>query len=299
MTGGNRFRFRNAVLGVAAVGLLAAAWVPASAGPGPVPPACDPTVSGIGVPGCPGVLLGAVGDLENPTIELPDLVPNTTEVYVTYETIQYDQSTGQWVFGPPRLQFDTHSQNLGTVPVELRAEDATSAATGSPVSQCVSWSTNLVCRQRELVGGFTWHQEHVHYHFEGFGAYELRELDANGDPDWSAAGLIASSPKVSFCLIDSIRVRADASPVSRYNTCNPLEEGISPGWSDIYSSDLEGQVLSLSGVSDGRYALVISLNGSHTLFETNYSNNRVVATVDISNIGQFNPLASIVEKRYM
>lgn len=297
MTGGTRLR--NLAVGVAAVGVLAAGWVPASAGPGPVPPACDPTVSGIGVPGCPGVLVGEVGDLENPTIELPDLRPDTTEVYVTYETIELDQTTGQWIFGPAILNFDTHSQNMGAVPVELRAEEPESLLDGSPVSQCVSWTTNLVCRQREIVGGFTWHQEHLHFHYEGFGRYELRELDANGDPDWSAPGLISESPKVSFCLIDSLRVRADANPASRYHTCNPLEEGISAGWADIYPTGIAGQALSLDGVSDGRYALVIALNSTESLFETDHSNNRVVATVEVSNLGQFNPLAGIVDKRYM
>jgi hypothetical protein len=261
-----------------------------------VPPACNPTVSGVGVPGCPSVLLGTVGDAEHPTIALPDLAPDVgNDVYVGYESIEF-QPDGSLLYGPPQLYFDTYAQNLGDVPIQLTADDA-GTISGTTVSQCVSWTTNLVCRQKQQVGGFEWHDEHKHYHFQDFAHYELRTLLADGSPDDSAAGLISSSPKVSFCLIDSLKVRDDASPLPRYNTCNPLEEGISPGWTDIYTSDLEGQMLSLGTHGDGRYALVVALDTSDHLLETNNANNRVIAIVEVSNLINHFPNAQVVERR--
>ena len=163
------------------------------------------------------------------------------------------------------------------------------------MSQCVSWTTTL-CRETRSVGGFVWHQEHLHYHYEDFASYELRRLNTAGEADMSAAGLITASPKVSFCLVDSTQVRSDAVPVPRYNSCQPLEEGISPGWSDVYHSDLEGQSLSLDGLTDGSYALLIAMDTSNRLYETDDTNNRVIATVAIRYLGQPFPEAEIIAK---
>jgi hypothetical protein len=239
--------------------------------------------------------LGELGDAQNPSITLPDLSPNVTEVYIDYQSVELDQETGQWNTSGPMLEFDTWAQNLGKVPVELQADDPGNLA-GSSVSQCVSWTTNLVCRQRQTVGGFVWHDAHVHYHFEDFASYELRALLPDGEPDFSDSGLLATSPKVSFCLEDSTKVSDDAPVAPRYTTCNPVQEGISPGWTDIYPSGIEGQTLSLDRLTDGRYALVITLNPAQHLYETNPTNNRVVATLAISHLGSLFPQAEIVQK---
>lgn len=291
----SKSRRARAVAAVAAA-TVALGTAPAVAGPTPVhvPPECDPTHAGMGIPGCPSVLVGEVGDIENPTIALPDLRPDVNDVYVGYETIDLDPDTGQWMFGRPHLRFDTWAVNEGVVPVDVQTEDP--SLSESPVSQCISWTTNLVCRERRPVGGFIWHKEHLHYHFDDFAAYELRRLRPSGEPDWSDEGLIASSPKVSFCLIDSHRIRASASPTPRYITCHPVEEGISPGYADVYGAALEGQSLPLEGLDSGRYALHISLNPEQRMYETKHDNNRITAIVEISGLGGFATSTSIVSK---
>lgn len=292
----NRINLRRSrALGAIVLGLPALWLMPAKAAE-PIPPACNPTVSGVGVPGCPSVLLGEVGDHENPTISFPDLVPDVgPDPYVAYESIEYDPVTNTFIYGPPQLYFDTYSQNLGQVPLQLNADDATSVS-GSPVSQCVSWTTNLLCRKTVPVGGFEWHDDHKHYHYQDFAAYELRTLTEDGEPDYSDDGLISTSPKVSFCLMDSLRVRDDSPIMGRYNTCNPVEGGISPGWTDIYTSDIEGQHLSLEDSPDGQYALVVSLDTANSLYETNDDNNRVVVIVEVSNLASHFPTVTIVSK---
>jgi hypothetical protein len=283
------------VLGVSGLAPLGVGGAARASLPAPIPPACDPTLSGPGVPGCPSALQNTIGDVQNPSVQLPDLSPDAQGFYVDYDSIIMDAQTGQWDYVGPELNFDTWAQNLGTVPIDLQADDPSNLA-GSTVSQCVSWTTDFVCRQRQPVGGFVWHEAHLHYHFNDFASYELRRLLPDGTADYSDAGLLASSPKVSFCLEDSTQVDPNAFPVGRYDTCNPDQEGISPGWSDIYPSGIEGQTLPLSGLSNGQYALVITLNPAGHVYETKYDNNRVTAIIDIEGLATFNPTVGTVSK---
>jgi hypothetical protein len=260
---------------------------------GSLPPACDPSKAGPGVPGCPSVLERQVGDIEEPGVSLPDLVPDVTEAWVEYQYIDFNGR--DFDFGPASLTFDTLAQNLGQVPVDLQADEPSNVA-GSPVSQCISWTTNLVCRQRAHVGGFTWHQEHMHFHFNDFASYELRTVNPDGSPNLSDDGFISSSPKVSFCLVDSTKVRNDAAPVPRYTNCNPYQEGISPGYTDTYGAGLEGQYLPFNGLGDGRYALVVSLNSAGHVYETNNDNNRVVVILNVEGLGTFDTTVTFISK---
>lgn len=212
----------------------------------------------------------------------PDLVPDVTEVYIGSEII-FDEPSGTFLFGPPKLRFDTMAQNRGAVAVDIQSEDVTNEE-NPPASQCVAW-TATVCRERRIVGNFEIHPDHGHIHFGDFAKYELRRLLADDSPDMSATGLVGVSDKVSFCLIDVEKIRDDAVPVATYTTCNAYREGISPGWSDVYGADLEGQEFPLDGVTDGRYAIVVNMNYDNGLFESDYSNNRVTAIVRMANLG--------------
>lgn len=244
---------------------------------GPLPGSCKTHPNKVVNPGCVPALTGGVTD---PAITLPNLVPNVVEVAVE-RPFEWDPETGTFYPGAPILYFDTRAQNLGTVPVQLTMNDVPDTET-APVSQCVAW-TERVCRAQEEVGGFVWHAEHQHWHFEEFAAYQLRRLGADGRPDYSSAGLIALSDKVSFCMIDSAQVDPNASPAPTYNTCLPTVQGISPGWEDIYTYDLPGQSFSLDGLADGRYALVISMNYASRLHESEYGDNVLEATIEVRN----------------
>jgi hypothetical protein len=232
--------------------------------------------------------------LGNPGPTYPDVVPDTREVFVDRPIVGFDPVTFDPVFGPPMLWFDTWSQNLGTVALDLVADDPTDFL-GTTVSQCVSWRAPAVCRERAQVGGFVWHDEHTHFHYQDFASYELRRLGSDGRPDYSAAGLVDISDKVSFCLLDSVQVAPDAVPAPTYIGCTPAREGISAGWADIYTTDLEGQQLSMEGLPDGRYALVITLDTADTLFEADNTNNRVEVTFDLSGGAT---TVTVVDKHY-
>ena len=284
---GHRRRFRAPAV---ILGLTLALTTPAHAeADEPVPGACQLHPVHVLNPGCVPAL---TDDIREPGITLPNIVPDVQQVSILRPFV-FDEPTRTFVLGPPVLYFDTRAQNVGTVPLQLTVDDVESPDS-STVSQCVSW-TERICREQRRVGGFTWHDEHTHFHFEEFATYELRHVDANGGPDYSESGLVAASDKVSFCLIDSERVREDALPVPVYNLCTPTVQGISPGWTDIYDSSLPGQQFSLEGLVDGRYALVISVDYGNRLHETDDSDNVIEATLDISaGLTQ----VSIVDRRW-
>lgn len=273
-----------AALTVLALGLQAPARAVA-----PLPDSCKTHPTKAVNPGCvPAVKEGVT----EPGITLPNLVPDVREVFVLRPFV-LDPETETFYEGEPHLFFDSWAQNLGTVPVQLTV-DSVESPESSTVSQCVSW-TARVCREQRRVGGFSWHDAHRHFHFNEFAAYELRRLGADGRPDYSASGLLATSEKVSFCLMDSQQVDPDAVPVPVYNACVPAVQGISPGWTDIYTSDLEGQQLPLTGLGDGRYSLIIKLNHARNVLESDYSDDVVEVTVEISNSLQD---AQIVGRNY-
>jgi len=289
-----RGRGRSLIALVAGAALAGQLLVPAKA-TGPLPPSCDPTKAGLSMPACPLVLLGELGDIENPTISLPDLVPDTTTAWIEYEWIDFDGQ--KLVFGPASITFDTRAQNLGRAPLDLQADDFSTS--GSSVSQCISWTTNFICRERTPAGGIAWHEEHRHYHFNDFASYELRTLKPDGTPNFASSGLVSASPKVSLCLVDSYKIRPDALPFSRYTSCNNYNTGISPGYADSYDAGIDGQYLALNDSTDGRYALVVALNTAQHVLETNLGNNRVVVVVQINGLGAWTPQVTIVDKYLM
>lgn len=130
--------------------------------------------------------------LGDPGITYPNLVPDVRDVFILRPFV-FDPETNTFVQGPPQLWFDTWSQNLGTVSLQTTVEEVESPES-STVSQCVSWCTDWLCERQEPVGGYTWHAEHTHFHFDEFAAYELRRLGADGRPDYSDAGLPMASP---------------------------------------------------------------------------------------------------------
>lgn len=230
------------------------------------------------------------GTSQEPELTYPDIAPDVRETTVR-AIFEFDESGA--IVERRRLFFDTWAQNLGDVALDLTSDDASNLE-NPRVSQCISWN-GMLCRERKPVGGFEVHPGHGHFHFEDFASYELRYLLPDGTPDFSPAGLISASDKVSYCLVDIERLHDDADRTGTYATCNAHREGISAGWADVYHADLEGQSLLIEGLPDGRYGLVISMNPVRHLAETTYSNNRVVVTLEIDSTGLY-PTSTIIAR---
>ena len=116
---------------------------------------------------------------------------------------------------------------------------------------------------------FEYHDCHGHYHFKGFASSRLLDLAGNE---------LRTSNKVSFCLLDGLRWRADAAPEARYDCEN---QGIQAGWADVYDSGLPGQWIEIGDLPPGNYQLELTVNPDGILAETNYANNVVTLPVTI------------------
>jgi hypothetical protein len=127
--------------------------------------------------------------------------------------------------------------------------------------------------------------DHRHWHLLGFEHYELRR------PDGKVA--IVRDRKTGFCLGDRYEVTNRAlpakAPTKRYTsrcglgqpTLLGINQGISVGYGDSYAAVLEGQYLRLTGLADGRYLLVHSVNVDRGIRESNYANNAASMLLDV------------------
>jgi hypothetical protein len=183
------------------------------------------------------------------------------------------------------LRFTVDSLNAGDYPLEILStpEDLSK----NRAFQCIVWLARA-CTGRRQVGEVTFHEPHRHWHFNDFARYELRRV-ADGRVVTGPGGLIASAGKVSFCLEDSSGPNATSEEIANnavmiaplYAACDPLLQGISARWIDEYTWDLPGQSLELDGAMDGTYALVIIMNPTRRLLETNYDDNTATQLVKI------------------
>jgi hypothetical protein len=129
------------------------------------------------------------------------------------------------------------------------------------------------------IGEFEHHPEHRHWHLLEVAEYRL--LNQQGEQ-------VASSDKVSFCLIDTHRIAADLpnSPGRRrYTKCarsaavQTILSGISVGWGDKYPASVYGQWIDVTGIPPGEYVLQSVTNPSGLIREVTADNNVVSVPV--------------------
>lgn len=110
---------------------------------------------------------------------------------------------------------------------------------------------------------------HLHHHLTGFASYELR--DASG-------ALIAKGRKQGFYLMDSAPYCIDSPPGADYYP----DQGITPGWSDVYTNDLPCQWLDITKVPDGIYKLRVSANDDGLIVEQDVLPNYAEVDIEIA-----------------
>jgi hypothetical protein len=117
---------------------------------------------------------------------------------------------------------------------------------------------------------FTYSPCHQHYHFNGYASYELLVSPSSASP-------ILRGRKQAFCLEDLDQWDPTAGPA--FYTCS--YQGISAGWSDIYSKYLDCQWLDITNVTPGDYWLRVTINPDQILIESDYTNNSATVPVTI------------------
>jgi hypothetical protein len=174
------------------------------------------------------------------------------------------------------LSFNTTSWNSGSGPLELVAGKVNNRAKKQKVYQRIYYSNGTYYDR--LAGDFIWHKQHNHFHFEQYALYTLLPVTA---PTTSQR----SSQKTTFCVMDTTAVDTSLSgaPSSAYySTCGNSKQGMSVGWGDTYGSFLSGQSISVSGLPDGVYKLMIQIDPQHHLLEENENDNSSCVVLNLS-----------------
>ncbi len=172
-----------------------------------------------------------------------------------------------------RLKFTTTIWNAGPGLLEVRgAEDP---ATGELTVRQVLYSADGREVPGDAVGTFDFEHRHGHLHLSGFARYELWTVA----PDGALVELVAVNEKVGFCLMDNVLLDRElaVSAEPRYPIdCEGDVQGISPGYGDVYAAQLYEQDVVVTGLPDGRYALVNVANPEGVISEATLENNRSV-----------------------
>ena len=174
-----------------------------------------------------------------------------------------------------KLGFASATDNVGEGPIWIRGSRG-SVAQAMRAQQLVELSSGGV-RVYEPVGRLRYTREatHSHWHLLDFQRYELRDVSGK---------LLVRDRKSGFCLADHYglaRRRVAAFRGARFlANCAAfdvrtlaVEQGTSPGYTDLYPPHFHGQNLELRGVRSGIYVLVHRANPEELLEELDYANN--------------------------
>jgi hypothetical protein len=121
-------------------------------------------------------------------------------------------------------------------------------------------------------GAFVYHSGHNHIHVQGWSIYRLREiLPADG-----VGSILTEGTKTSFCILD-LQIYDSSlpgySPTAEFTSCSSTVQGLSVGWSDIYSKNLTGQNIDITVIPDGEYWLEAEVDPDGKILEADELNN--------------------------
>ena len=166
----------------------------------------------------------------------------------------------------------------------------------------------------------TYHPNHGHNHFDEWGIFSLRIEDENeADPrNWPVIG---TGAKVGFCLMDYYTCGSGSAvnhcmdDNTTYNSgnylqnedfpnfglgggnygCGMIEQGISSGYTDVYSEYLDGMWIDIpDGTCNGDYWIVYEVDPNEVVLESNEDNNWTAIPFTLTEQTEVgNPFAAI------
>jgi hypothetical protein len=208
------------------------------------------------------LVCGAEANAQTSGELLPDIVVDSGPLHDT----RIDTETLE---GRRLLRLTTSTPNIGAGPLEIRGGSVLGTASQAVLQRIYSADGGF--RDRPA-GSSVYHPTHAHTHFDGWAIYRLRSIGPGG----SVGGVVATGDKTSFCLLDITVYDGPGSPPAgepRYQTCGQQVQGISPGWSDVYDRELEGQWIDVTDLPDGTYWLEAEVDPEQRIAESVETNN--------------------------
>ena len=202
----------------------------------------------------------------------PLLLPNMRSLSASDLQIEVVGSTR-------RLRFAASLANVGPGPLFLLPRGRGKCPSGQHEAiQLVHRDVNLDGKfqprrdrqlYRRVTGCMLRHSGHKHWHFDAMAAYSLRRA--------GSSRVLVARDKVSFCLRDNLKMPRQRVVVPRrhFGRCSRTsQQGISPGWVDLYKADLSGQWLRLpANVGSEVLCLDLEADPLRRLVETDETDN--------------------------
>jgi len=223
-----------------------------------------------------------------PTAPTPSATPQAPALLLpNMRSLRPADLSIQTVGNERRLRFSASLANFGPGPLLLQPRGRTDCPRGQhPARQVLHRDANNDGRfqrardgveRRQDVGCMLRHPGHRHWHFDAMARYSLRRPGTDE--------VLAARNKVSFCLRDNERIEGQRVVVRRehFGRCSRTsQQGISPGWVDIYTADLDGQWLRLpSSADDEVLCLDLEADPRGRLAETNEEDNATSVAIRI------------------
>ncbi len=150
-----------------------------------------------------------------------------------------------------------------------------------------------------FAAAMTYHPSHGHIHFDDWGVFTLRIQDLS-EPDPRNWSIVGTGHKLGFCLMDYYQCSSasanhhckDDNTVYNQGTtwyngdfpnwglgggnygCSVIEQGISSGYTDVYSESLDGMWINIPpGTCNGNYWIVYEVDPHDAILEENETNN--------------------------
>ncbi|MFN3430970.1 MAG: lysyl oxidase family protein [Candidatus Sericytochromatia bacterium] len=162
-----------------------------------------------------------------------------------------------------RLRFDTAIANLGPGYLQIRNR-LTNGKNGVATQEVLDDAGTVVLRKD--ASRFIYFEAHGHNHVDDIARYELREGSLDGPT-------VRTSTKVSFCVEDSFKYVRSTTLTSKYPDCTPELMGVTPGYADLYSSNLPGQEFDVGGLPSGVYYMVVTVDPFEKFLDYRRTNN--------------------------
>jgi hypothetical protein len=178
------------------------------------------------------------------------------------------------------LRFSNGVANIGKGPLEVVRGQETRGR-GARVAPAIQriYHRDGAYKERNA-RKFVHHEEHGHWHFEGFSSFEL--LNAN-------RRRVLKSNKQAFCMIDVLLYsKTTGGPDTAQNFGDGCQdarvEGISVGWADVYWDELPGQFIDITDIDSGTYWVRSISNPDRSLKEDgSISSARIKIRLDKEN----------------